>query len=288
MTASFPEYRRPEGLASFTDPPVAVVAIGLDLQGPLLRPIHIGQILDAFPWHAHVEDHPAVEEGLERFGANAVPTLEFTFSQQAPMPRVVLFGANRERLTFLQESTFHCAWRKTSVAEQYPRYSVLRQQFLEDLTAYQALVTGIHGLPPAVVGANITYTNLITIADRSPAAALRETLKVFAAADDETLAPDEEGVIFCSSRVYGGGPVSVAQARFRLKVEAALTEPTSSAALIRMELSYRGQPARERPELPPTTASVMQFIDAGHDRIVKAFAEATTSSAHQSWGREKP
>lgn len=278
-----PLYERPDDLPEYDRPPVTEVSIALQMQGLPLQVTQIGLLWERFRHlYPAVEERPPLPQQLEVFGeAPPGPQFQFQLLDVPPVPMVAFLTEARGSLVQVQRDRFQCAWRRESEDSSYPRYTTFREDFARDLGIFTKFVAdqGIAELP--VVQAEITYVNDI------PADTHRigEILTFFSNMDEIGLGEPESLRASASYRFENKGRESAPYARLHVA-----TEPLPSPAgqpLLRLALTYRGEPFTRDTRLTSLTSAIIEFLDEGHERIVRAFTGATTQAMHSEWGRTR-
>jgi uncharacterized protein (TIGR04255 family) len=188
---------------------------------------------------------------------------------------------DQRQLIQFQPDRFIYNWRKigsTSGAD-YPRYETIRSRFVEQ---YQKLKSFLSSQNIGDIVPNqceITYVNHIHLEeDEGSVASLGEVIRLWKDPPPAgALSPVED------ARFLFRVPLQTTEGSFlgRLTVAAEPAGRQDKIGLVRLTLTTRGIP------LQPTDEGILQFIDLGRDRIVRAFTEITTERMHQRWGRLK-
>lgn len=271
-------------LPEFQDPPVREVVLAVQFERlDVLRAPQLGLIWqsfrDRFPT---TEEHPPLEPAFERFGprVGSRPAVHFEMLAKLPSPRIWFVNADGSELVQVQQDRFIRNWRKQNGGQPYPRYSVLRQQFVEDFSLFLNIVAeqGWGNVEPNQC--EVTYVNLITAGQngRSPGE-IDQILTLFRPAySDEGLGAPEEVTLGATYLIKGAADEPIG--RLRVNAQPVVRVADGSSA-IRLTLSARGLPDGGAIE------SALGFLDRGHEMIVRAFASITTPSMHSLWGRSK-
>jgi uncharacterized protein (TIGR04255 family) len=273
VTGALPEYGRP---------PVAEVALAIafdELAG--FSAAHLGLLWDRFRGkYPRVEDHPPLEFQMEQ-----VPGSE---PVQPRMPSLDMLTKPRIRCWFLtseggqliqaQSDGFVHNWRKQGSQDaQYPRYASVRESFLRELLTFRDFIAehGLGHIAPRL--AELTYVNhLRTSGGGSPHAAIDSFVTFLRPLEMPSfLPPAEDGRIAMRFPIIVNGDFL---GRLTVSVQPAYVIQ-SKEPVLNLTLVAKGRP-RER-----TIEGVLEFLDLGHEWIVRAFTEITTPQMHQTWGR---
>ena len=269
-------------LPEFDNPPVSEVVLGVqfDKLGSLRTP-QLGYI-----WHAFrdrfpkTEEQPPLEPVFEQFGPKpgGRPAVRLELSPIPPRPRLWLLNESGSELLQVQQDRFVRNWRKGEGAEEYPRYTALRESFRKDFEVFSGMVEKEQWGTVEPNQCEVTYVNIIPAGDGwQDHGDLGEVLTVFKAhySDDQLEKPEEASVSFqYVLKDAEGGPVG------RLHVAAnPVLRVSDNRAAIRLTLTARGKPEGDGAE------GVMGFLDRGHEAIVRGFASITTEEMHKVWKR---
>jgi len=265
------------GLPSYDRPPLSEVALSIQFNALAgFGYVHIGPLWtrfrDKFP---DVEYQPPLQATFETFGVNPIaPQLPHLQIMQMPeMPRIWLLAKN-EIIQFQRDRFIH-NWRKIGDGDAYPRYEAVRARFLEELSILQAFANenDLGQLVPNQC--ELTYVNVIKIADASDP---DPTAKIFKCWNDvgvEIWGPPEDVALSMRYRILGkdGEPIG------RVSVQSASGYGADGARVIQLNLVGRGRPDE------PTFEGAVAFLDIARVKIVEGFTALTTEKMHEAWGR---
>lgn len=268
-------------LPEFRDPPLNEVVLGLQtvpIQG--LDAAHLGLfwagIRDAFP---RSEEKPALDPVIERFGEKpgAFPAPVFRLLEKPETPRVWFLNPSGDQLVQLQQDRFLYNWRKLEESNPYPRYETLRLAFKGEAERLAKFVARERLGELRPTQCEVTYINHITVCEVWQGHQdLHKVFRTWASPPSGFLPDIEDGQFSMRfvMRDESGAPV----ARLAVQVVPARLRKDDSP-IFRMDLTCRGRPEGDSLE------GVIQFLDRGHDWIVRAFADLTTPAMHRIWGR---
>jgi len=267
-------------LPEFKEPPVVEVALSVQFE-PLSRlsthdlALYWSDVLERkFVW----KEGPVLSPTFEFFGINPPPTsVEIVFQLEVPPPhRTLFFSADDTDLVQIQRDRFVRNWRKAN-QKPYPRYASIRTKFREQFEAFCRFVAE-HELGACVPNqCEVTYVNHIPWGlDGQPREALSEVLTAWSARAANTFLGPPEQVEAAAHYV-----IKMADDRVgRLHVAAQhARRPDDLQSLMALTLTARGRPASDRID------DVMNFLDLGHEYVVRGFASLTTPAMHERWGR---
>jgi uncharacterized protein (TIGR04255 family) len=275
---------RDEELASFAKAPVAEVSLGVQLDGlASYNSLHVASFFELirseFP---NVEEHGPLDPAYETFGASSNPS-SIVFQIPLPFPaggmqayqghRFFFVSADGRRLIQLQKNRLHLNWRKLTGDEEYPRHPTLIEQF--------ALVVDKHskwcadnnlGLPSPTQW-EIVYVNRFgLVAADGAQCGLSDYFPWLSGMEGWT----EDGAIQYRHKLLNEDNEPVARLNTSLRYGTNSDESREAV----LELLVRGA--------PPANASLrgcIPALTAGRNIIVNRFADMTSETAHDVWGR---
>ncbi len=174
------------------------------------------------------------------------------------MPRAWFISSDASELVQVQNDWFARNWRKVGAHPEYPRYPKLREPFARD---FQEFVQHIEeaGLGPVEpTQCELTYINHIVTPNELPPS---EILSIVRPQPVDDL-PSPETIRIALRYVIQGasGPLG----RLHGTVEPAIRRADGQPVTV-LTLTARGRP------LSKGIAGVLDFFDAGHDRLIRAF-----------------
>lgn len=274
-----PEMATP--IPEFVSPPVSEVVLGVQFEKmESLKTPQLGYL-----WHAfrdrfpHTEEQPPLEPVIEQFGQRLArrPSVRLQFLATPPRPRLWLLNDAGTELVQIQDDRFVRNWRKQEDSDEYPRYRRLRELFKRDFGQFLGLVAANE----EVVEPNqceVTYVNIIPSGkSRDDHGDLEKVVTVFSAGCPGGFPGklEEAGITLRFILAEESGePVGrlhvVAKPVFRV---------SDDQPAIELTLTARGRPEGEGIE------GVMNFLDRGHEAVVRCFASITTPEMHHAWVR---
>jgi len=192
---------------------------------------------------------------------------------------LVFLAEDRSSLVQVDNSRFFCAWRRSTKDVQYPRYEVLREEFVRNLAIFDEFTREIGFEDKPVTQAEVAYVNDIPVENNPRPDTLFYRLPTLSS--DNTMSADEISTISTTQHFTYKTLDGVDYARLHISAEPVIVD---SEEMLRLLLVYRGEP-HERFSETSGVVTIMRFLDEGHDRIVNAFSRNTTPDAHKTWGK---
>jgi uncharacterized protein (TIGR04255 family) len=270
----------------FENPPVVETVLGVQF-APLkeMRVTHYGLLLvrlrEAFPAPGErltkISEQAPLDPVIEGFGAvrGRVPTVQWSIGPALAFPRCWYASEDDRYVVQVQPDRFIFNWRQQrEPSGAYPRYQRVLAGFLKVFECFQrfAASESLGALQPNQC--EVTYVNHVDLLNGRNVAETLDSLLVGwkLATSDGWLAGAERGG-FVASYV-------IPERRGRLHVSAQpATRLDDEREIIRLELTARGAPS------PQDIDGVRQWLDLGHEWVVRGFTSLTTPEMHKKWGR---
>jgi uncharacterized protein (TIGR04255 family) len=261
-----PDAAKP-ALPTFDVPPVNEVAIGVDfapIQG--WNVTHYGLLYKHFiERYPNVLAQPPLPAQMETFGEKPPGfPLSFSFST-APDTRCWFIDSTDGQLLQVQSDKFLRNWRKRDGSREYPRYKVFRREFMADWKRFLDFVKGLGLPPPQPRQCEILYINHLELGVPLP------DMFTFVKAPPRDFLPEPESANFAVSYRIPG-----ILARLHVVLNRAV-RIQDGAEVLQFSLTARGQPAGTTPD------NLMEWFDVGHEWIIRAFDDLTTTQMHRLW-----
>ena len=214
---------------------------------------------------------PIVPESFDQFAPS------FSFQMGPSVPRVWFSTASGDHLVQLQGDRLVHNWRKVAEREPYPHYSSLRPMFEDDLQDFFAFLME-QGLDPfSITQCEATYVNPINLED-VPGNSLQGLLSVVDGQMTTPFLPEAEDMSF-RARFRIPGPTGKPVGRLYMHADPTLKiVGTEQVPVILLQLVARGIPWESGIE------GALDFLDLGHDWIIRGFESITTRAMHSKWG----
>jgi uncharacterized protein (TIGR04255 family) len=279
-----------EQLPKFDRPPVVEVA--LVVQFPSIKGFtaaHLGLIWQHFRERfPKVEQHAPINNRVERTGIRPIQTARLAFTAgEELVPRIWMVTQDQSQLIQIQSDRFVRNWRRYHDRSlDYPTFAdQIRPAFVREFDEFRMLVTKLGLGDLNVDQCEVTYVNQVrkneVWSDHS------QLDRVFVGWSSKLPRLEDQ---LAESIACRANYQIIDQDKFvgRLFIEIDsqfVAEKTNGSPqtdflpIFNMNLVARGQPIGEGNE------GVMQFIDLGHEVIVRSFAKVTTKEMHATWGR---
>jgi uncharacterized protein (TIGR04255 family) len=261
---------RSSHLPDFRSPPLHEVVLGVQFaQAKGYSQIRAGEVWDlfraAFP---EAEEHPPLQPQFEVFGLPASAQMSLGFVSAPTHDRFWFLTPQKDELIQFQHDRLLHNWRKVGDGtNEYPRFDRMFKNFGTELVTLEGYFATLAPQALAINQCEVSYINLIPW-DEGPVEAWLNFVHFADTAVDDFTAVFRRAL-----------PGVEGQPRARLICEAATALIPSTKRAIRLTLSVRGAPARA------DVSAALEFLEHGHEIVVRAFAEITTESAHKKWQR---
>ena len=252
------------------------------------RTIHAGILWKTcfegdFPKFSEQPELPSIFETFGTQSPRSGAGLSISHALGPPVPRLWFRNQTDTELVQFQADRFAHNWRKVAVANEYPRYEYIKDQFFREFELISAFVreNKIGELRPNQC--EVTYVNHVALDNGEnihtcPYRAFRflAEWKPEKQALPETL-PRNEDARFSARFVIedsGGNPLG------RLHVAADPAVDENQKPVYRFTLTARGAPMGVQRD------SIEAFFDLGRAAIVRGFTALTTPHMHLQWRRK--
>jgi len=272
-------------IPSFRSPPLNEVFLGVQYDN--IEAFNIttyGELWEKFRKKFPIaEQHLPIEPSFEKIGGrkqslNELPQIKLKQLISAQLPRAWFISEKRHDLIQIQPNRFIRNWRRLDVSDTYPRYEKhLRPEFLESMNTLQSFYkeNGMGELKPSQC--EISYINHIDVGKNHDL--LSEVFTGWSGNYDLSNLAEIEEVQLNIKHIINDDEGNFV-GRLYVKVQPAFTVEDNKPVFL-IELTVRGRPLSEGLE------GVMNFMDLGREKIVRAFTEMTTKEMHDLWGKEK-
>jgi uncharacterized protein (TIGR04255 family) len=266
-------------LPRFTHPPVVETVLGV-----YFRPIkeftvaHQGALWDRcfrqrFP---KLEERAPVEEAREVFGdeLTAAPLIRWQISDRPSSPRLWASSEDGQHILQIQRNAVLTNWLKTEDVTKYLSYDRRSECFATDLRQVDHYLKseGIGEITPTTC--LVTYVNHIDCDDPSQLSpVLAATLSFWQSRTSDGWLPDPDKL-----NLQFGFPFPDRSGRLSVHIAPAV-QRSGKQHLLRMDLTARGTPKSRE------LATAMNWLDLGHEWVVRGFASMTNLDSHKRWGR---
>jgi uncharacterized protein (TIGR04255 family) len=276
---SFAMINRPAALPEFDAPPVSEIALSVEFS-PLenWRGAHAGlywsRINNIYP---HSETQPPLPSQIEKFGDEfwVQPAVRVEFVNP-DISRSWFIADPPTKLIQVQRDRFVINWRQIKGDETYPRYSAeMRPRFEREWNDFRKFVVEAKIGSIAVQQCEVTYRN--ELLQGKGWDVFSESLTLFAPwwkdGTDGFLPRPESLSVAGSFRMPGD------RGRLHFSAQHAL-RATDKKEIIQFQLVARGRPVSD------STADILNWLDIGHEWVVRGFSDLTSKRAHEIWKRK--
>ncbi len=269
-------------LPDFERPPVTEVALGVQFEpitgliSPMLG-LYWGAVRDRFP---RVEQQPPLPAVIERTGTRQITpiTVPLQLMQSFPNPRLWLLDQNQKEMIQVQQDRFVRNWRKLSPEDNYPRYNDrLFPEFCKDLEHFKQFLMEQKLPVPHANQCEINYVNQIHSGEVWETH--RDISQVFKLVGSEEI--DTDMLSFEDGRLYFRYEMHHEEefvGRLHIVVEPGF-DSVGAKPVFMVNLTARGKP------LSDDDQGVLNFLNLGHEVIVRTFTKITTTKMHKIWRR---
>jgi len=270
---------RPVALPEFDAPPVSEVALAVEFS-PLenWRSTHAGLywslISNTYP---QSETQPPPPSQIEKYGEDfwVQPAVRVEFVNP-DVSRFWFIADPPTKLIQIQRDRFVINWRQVKGDETYPRYSKeMRPRFEREWNEFKTFVSERKIGTVAVQQCEVTYRN--ELLQGKGWNAFSESLALFAPwwkdGTDGFLPRPESLSVAGSFRMPGE------HGRLHFSAQH-VRRPADQREAVQFQLVARGKPASD------SNADILNWLDMGHEWVVRGFADLTSEQAHQLWKRK--
>jgi uncharacterized protein (TIGR04255 family) len=132
----------PSDLPDFERPPVVEVVVGVQFEELGLKVPHLGLLWQKYRGRfPHVDQRPALDPVVERFGVPAPPIPSLTLMDQPPANRLWFMTEAQDELIQVQPDRLILNWRNFEAKHGYPRYEAVEQGFLSTFATFTEFLT---------------------------------------------------------------------------------------------------------------------------------------------------
>lgn len=265
-------------LPSYEKPPVAEVAMSAHFA--TIPDLHIGH-LGAY-WQENVlrlpnlEQHPPSPPAEpEIFTASArSPGLRIELLPMASTPRFWLISDDRTLVVQIQQDRLVLNWRRVASGDDYPRFDFMRARFTDELKRFLDFLKRMGLRPPEQFNGEILYVNTIlsggTWTKHAEAPQVFRQMQALELQDGVVQAEDIRWV----QRFTFANPTGELTGRLYSQVDPVTTDGGDPA--FNLTLTARGG-------VSDGLDGLIDFMQAGRERIVRVFDAMTTTEMHEEW-----
>jgi uncharacterized protein (TIGR04255 family) len=273
----------PQPLPTFRDPPVVETVLGVFFSPPPEFSVALRSLF----WHRFlatefpkVEERLPLDEVLEEFGTEpgpSRPVVQMRWQSSPPSPRLWAKSIDGKHTAQIQNDGLFVNWeREHGTEEPYEAYGTRRQAFEQHIRALERFFAdeGVGTVEPT--SCFVTYINHFDL-DKGDnnAASLQRVLTVWKnESSDGWLPGPDTASVACTYTMPGHAG--------RLHVNAIpAVRRSDRKQIIRLDLTARGAVVER------TIDAALNWLDLGHEWVVRGFASLTTPEMHARWGRKR-
>jgi hypothetical protein len=268
-------------LPDYRNPPVIEVALAVGFE-PIegLGTVQLGQLwVERFGVEfPRVEEQPPLQPAaVERFPpVPQPPGLRVELLGGPQSSRLWFLNAEGTQLVQVQRNWFALNWREPGTPTPYPRFPTIRDAFAANFDRFRAFVEE-HKLGEVTPStAEVTYVNHITQAGAwSDHGDLAKVIRLTTQPAMKFLPRMEASRLHVQYVIRGddGAP----RGRLYASADPAFRTETKEPMFV-LTLTARGL-------VTGGTADLMNFLEVGHQWVVRGFGDLTTDAMQDTWGR---
>jgi uncharacterized protein (TIGR04255 family) len=232
---------------------------------------------DQFP---HLQEQSPVAEIREEFDSDSAgtsPRVRWQLGQMSPSPRLWAKSKDGKHTLQIQQDALLVNWeRELANREQYRPYESRRKDFAEKINALDHFLRDKQLGTVQATSCVTTYINHIEYEPANEYAPLLQRLL--------TVWRNETSDGWLPRMEHAGLQMTFAmldqQGRLHIQIVPGVRH-RDNRHILRLDLTARGAPRDQSIE------AVLDWIDLGHEWIVRGFASLTTPEMHQQWGRTR-
>ena len=248
-----------DNLPTYERPPVIEVVCGVGFERiSQFRAPHSGLLWDKFR-----DEYPTCEHA-DRVGSFVFENLKL------PLPRIWFISHNKNHVIQVQDDRFLFNWRRTSEADQYPRYSTVIAAFRQKFDVFQQFIREVDLGPLKLEDCELTYINHIR---ESPI----DVPKIF---PDLRWSTNKKRFLPKPSTMGWQTVFVLPKEKGHLNVRVRPAKVAEESMIV-LELSARGLGAER------STSEVWDWFGLAHEWIVLSFADLTNREIQRKiWKRK--
>ena len=265
-------------LPEYSQPPVIETVLGVQFSPLTTFSIpHFGlywaKIREMFP---NYEIQPPLGPIIEEFGEGQWKHVGVSIElAQFPELRCWFKDVSGTKLIQLQRDRFLFNWRKVKDEDVYPRYDNIKPNFAEKWDEFCRFLVEAGLEKPEVNQCEITYVNHIHLGQGWKSyGELKNVIAGWSGAISGNFLPEPESVNIGTRYFLPNG-----KGRLHVLMQPAIRR-TDAKEILQLNLTARGKPESS------TLQHLLEWLDLGHEWIVRGFTDFTTKTMHDLWGRK--
>ncbi|MCC6680637.1 MAG: TIGR04255 family protein [Phycisphaeraceae bacterium] len=274
----------PRDLPDYNHPPLVEVVLSVQFDELIEFSLpHFGLLWQKkyrsqFP---RTEIHPPLNISTERFGvrSSSRPVVKLEMLEPPPLPRLWMLNDESGGLIQIQTNRIAYNWRKTR--GEYPHYETIRPKFELALREFCSFVEeeNLGNVTPNQC--EITYVNHI---ERHGVwehhGQVEKVFNFWSHSQHATGLPNTPENVTFSINYILPSPTGIPRGRLHVSMKPVFTRDNAEP-LFELKLTVRGYPGDQSPR------DCLDFMDQGHNSIVRGFTAITTPAMHDAWGRKQ-
>lgn len=265
---------RPAHLPDYDNPPINEVVLGIQFATPSgYQQIYAGEVWSLFKnKFPEVEEQPPLPPTFETFGLPQKGQLNFGIITGASHDRFWFLSEKKEQLIQFQNDRFLHNWRKIGEDKNpYPHFEEIIESFENELQSLTKYFSKFSSDPLNVNQCELTYINHILLT-KETSDKVEDWIKLINLLDTS---PEDVSLGYrkvikdTNGKPYG-----------RLICEGSTGINKRNESIFVLNITVRGIPQESN------TASALNFLKEGREKIVNCFDEITTDFAHKQWRKK--
>jgi uncharacterized protein (TIGR04255 family) len=227
-----------------------------------------------------VQEHPPLPPVTETMGDGfEPPSFRFEVLASPSRPRLWFLNQAQTELIQVQDNWFARNWRRLETDVEYPHYARVRDDFEDSLGRLLSFIEEKRLGEFAPTQAEVTYVNHLLAGDGWEGHGdLGKILRLACPEPSTEFLPKLESIRLAaqySIRRDRAKPIG----RMYVSAEPVFRRSDGRPMFV-VTMTARGRP--DSSDIP----AIFDFLDLGHEWIVKGFGELTTGEIQKRWGRE--
>lgn len=265
-------------LPDFADPPVNETALSIQFVPILGFGVpHYGlywlKVRHEFSKFQVLPELPSATEQFDE-SPRSQPGVAFQLVTQ-PEVRCWFIDETGNRLVQVQRDRLVHNWRKVEGTEKYPRYPSVRKSLEVEWARFCEFLTSEKLGTPQVNQCEVTYVNYIEYdKDWKGYGELNKVIAFWSGKGTDNFLPSAERINIEAHYVL---PNKLGRLHIAMLP---VIRGRDSKEILQLTLTARGAPKSSNPE------DIFHWLDLGREWVVKGFADFTSKSMHNIWGRK--
>lgn len=264
-------------LPEYEQPPVVETLLGVQFT-PLAQfsiphfGLYWAKIREDYP---NYQVQPPLGPVIEQFGAGLFTQPKIGV-ELVPVPEVRCWfmGKSDTMLTQVQRDRFIHNWRKVKAEDVYVRYDNIKPKFTEEWKRFCEFLEEADLGTPEVNQCEVTYVNHIEMgAGWKSYGELNKVVASWSGSYSGSFLPGPESVNIGARYVLPDK-----KGRLYIEMQPAIRQQ-DAREILQLNLTARGKPESSN------LKDILEWLDLGHEWIVRGFTDYTTKEMHDFWRR---